>query len=337
VKAAELWFDGRGGVDLREAEVPAPGPGQVRVASLVGAISAGTELLFYRGELRGGVPVDAALPGYRGEISYPMRYGYATVGVVEAAGRGVEPGLEGRLVFSFTPHASAFLCGAADALPVPGGLSAEDAAFFANMETAVTLVLDGRPGLSDRVSVFGLGVVGLCTTALLARFPLSRLRAFDLLGPRRDAAAAVGAEALDPCDAPAATEDVVFELTGSPAALGPALAAAAFSGLLVIGSWYGERPFFEGLAGGGAALGTAFHRGRVRVLASQVSSIDPSLSGRWDRERRREAAWDAIRAVGPSRWVTHRYPLERAGDAYALLAGRPSEAIQVLLAHARSG
>jgi threonine dehydrogenase-like Zn-dependent dehydrogenase len=202
-------------------------------------------------------------------------------------------------------------------------------------------VLDGHPGLSDRISVFGLGTIGLSVMGLLSRFPLVRLRAYDLYPLRREAAAAMGASAADPRAEPPlpGTEDIVFELTGSPEALGAAVSAAAFSGLVVLGSWYGAKPFVERLGSpaqpdpGQSARGTAVHRSRVRIVASQVSTIDPSLSGRWDRQRRFETAWNAIRALGPSRWVTHRVPFKRAGEAYRALAERPGESIQVLLTY----
>ena len=331
MRARELWFDGRGHVEIRSASLPCPGRGQVLVETVVSAISAGTELLFYRGILQGKVAVDATFKSLGSEPAYPMRYGYAAVGVVNETGDGVDPDLKGTPVFSFSPHASAFLADISEVLPVPDGLDPDDAAFLANMETAVTLVLDGQPRLQDRVSVFGLGVVGLCTTALLARFPLARLRAYDPIGLRREAAAALGAETMECLGPELTTEDLVFELTGCTDALGPAVAAAAYSGLVVIGSWYGAAPFASGLAAEAAVGNTAFHRGRVRMLASQVSSIDPSLSGRWDRERRLSAAWEAVRTIRPSRWITHRVPLTRAEEAYALLSGKRSEAIQVLL------
>ena len=327
--ARELWFDGHRHVTVAETELPCPGPGQVLVETVASAISAGTELLFYRGIVQGKVAVDATLKSLGPKPDYPIRYGYASVGVVREAGDGVDPRLRGGLVFSFSPHASAFLAAADEVLPVPAGVSPEDAAFLANMETAVTLVLDGQPGLHDRVSVFGLGVVGLCTTALLARFPLARLRAYDPIVRRREAASALGAEAREAPGPETMTEDLVFELTGSADALGSAVAAAAYSGLVVIGSWYGTQPFVSGLEAAGA--NTAFHRGRVRILSSQVSTIDPSLSGRWDRRRRLSAAWAELRVIRPSRWVTHRVPLDRAEEAYALLAQGRCEAIQVLL------
>ena len=62
----------------------------------------------------------------------------------------------------------------------------------------MNLVLDSRPLLGERAGVFGLGVIGLLTAGLLARFPLASLRGWDLHPLRREAAAFFGVTAEDP-------------------------------------------------------------------------------------------------------------------------------------------
>jgi NADPH:quinone reductase-like Zn-dependent oxidoreductase len=83
----------------------------------------------------------------------------------------VDPAWVNRLVFAFQPHSSHFLATPQELLPLPEGLPAEDAVFLPNMETAVNFVMDGNPRIGERAAVFGQGIVGLLTTALLARFP----------------------------------------------------------------------------------------------------------------------------------------------------------------------
>ena len=53
--------------------------------------------------------------------------------------------------------------------------------------------LSDGPSADAALSSFGLGIVGLTTTALLARFPLARLSAYDLFPLRRNAAASLWA------------------------------------------------------------------------------------------------------------------------------------------------
>jgi 2-desacetyl-2-hydroxyethyl bacteriochlorophyllide A dehydrogenase len=328
VTRQSLWFEGSSRVSLRDEQLAGPGPGEVLVHTTLCAISAGTEMLFYRGTLEPGAEIDSLLADYRRPITWPLRYGYASVGIVVAAGDGVPPATVGRTVFGFVPHATAFTARLDDLVEVPAGIAPEDAAFFASAETAATLTLDTAPLLGERITVFGLGVVGLLTTGLLSRFPLSRLTGVDPHALRRHAAEERGALTRDPraAEGPRGTEDACLELSGSPDGFRAAVAACGFAGRLVVGSWYAA-------AGRGAlgAFDTAFHRKRLRMLASQVSTIDPALSGRWDRERRRAAAWEAIRALQPSRLVTHRVPFGSAEEAYRIVSETPEEALQVLL------
>ena len=329
MQAAVYVGDGR--IAVEEVPCPEPGPGEVLVRTLVNAISSGTEMLFYRGELEEGIEVDTALDGYRRRLEYPLPYGYASVGRITHTGPDVDTRREGELVFAFVPHASAFRVDAHRAVPVPQGIEAEDAAFLAAAETAVNLVLDASPLLGERVSLFGLGVVGLLTAGLLAGFPLSSLTAWDLLPRRRQAAAMLGVIAADPSTSPppVGSEDLAIDVSGSPAGFRFALASCRFSGRLVVGSLYGTRARRATLE----AFDTAFHRNRVRIISSQVSTIDPALSARWTHQRRLEAAWSALRTLRPSRLITHRTPFALAAEAYRLIAGAPGETIQVMLVH----
>lgn len=329
-----LLFSAPFQVSLCEERFPAPGPGQALVCTRLSAISSGTEMLVYRGQFPPDLPLDAGLPALGGVFSYPVRYGYASAGEVVELGPGVEREWQGRRVFSFQPHASHFLAPVEELLPLPDALSFEEAVFLPNMETAVTLVLDGQPLLGERVLVFGQGVVGLLATALLARFPLAELVTLDRFPLRREASLALGASAsLEPEDLSQELgrrmpqgADLSFEVSGAPEALDQAIAATGFAGRVVIGSWYGTKPACLDLGG-------SFHRSRMRLISSQVSSLDPGLSGRWTKARRLETVWEMLARVEPSSFITHRFPLERAAEAYRLLDENPEEALQVVLTY----
>ena len=113
-------------------------------------------------------------------------------------------------------------------------------------------------------------------------------------------------------------------MSGSPAALDGAVAATGFRGRVVIGSWYGDRPVE-------VALGGTFHRSRMALISSQVSTIDPQWSGRWTRERRSAVAWRLLRDVDVEPLVTHRFSFADAAAAYELVDQHPADTIQVLL------
>jgi len=331
-----LYFTGPGQVEVQPEGFSPPGPGEILVQTELSAISAGTEMMLYRGHFPPDLPVDENLPALAGAFRYPFRYGYAAVGRVLELGAGVDPAWQERRVFAFQPHASHFIAKPEELMPLPANLGSAEAVFLPNMETAVNLVMDGAPLIGEQVVVFGQGIVGLLTTALLARFPLASLVAVEGISLRRQAALELGVHmCLDPeaenemARLPALQPlgaDLVFELSGSPAALDQAIAAAGYAGRVLIGSWYGQKRATLNLGG-------RFHRSRIRLISSQVSSLSPELSGRWSKARRFEVAWEMLRQVKPARFITQRIPFAQAAQAYQLLEQRPEDTIQVVLAY----
>ena len=341
-----LYFTGPGEVDLREEPLPEPAGDQLRVRTELSAISPGTELLVYNGNVPTELAADPNLDALSGSLSYPLKYGYAAVGVVEAVGEAVDADWLGRRVFAFHPHESHFCATAEELYPLPEGISAERATLLPTVETAVTLVQDGEPKLGERAIVFGQGLVGLVTTALLSQFPLERLATVDYSADRRALSRELGAtesvhpEALDdalplPGDAssdsqPAAGEavgtDLTYELSGNPEALDAAVSATGYDGRIVVGSWYGTKPTELDLGG-------RFHRSRISLTSSQVSTIDPGLRGRWDRERRMELAWQQLTDCGLGELVTDCYPITEAPAAYDALAASTDGMVGTLFSY----
>ncbi len=324
---------------MHEEFLPTPAPDQVVVETQVSAISPGTEMLLYRDQAPAGIPLDETIPDLAGDFSYPFKYGYAAVGRVVGRGADVDPEWHNRLVFAFHPHESHFLASPAGLIPVSAGVSPEEAAFLPNMETAVNFLMDGQPLIGEQVLVFGQGVVGLLTTALLARFPLARLVTLDRYPLRRKQSLDVGAHiSLDPAAQDVLEQvsslvhkggfypgaDLTYELSGDPGALDQAIAVTGFNGRVVIGSWYGQKR-------ADLDLGGRFHRSRVRLISSQVSTIAPEWSGRWNKSRRLDLAWHMLQKVKPAQLITHRFPITQASQAYALLDQHPEKAIQVML------
>lgn len=344
-------------MELLEETLPAPGADAVLVETLCSAISAGTEMLMYQGHfprdaatgLSASPEIDSVISSLRGGLKYPLAFGYACVGVVRETGSQVDKSWRDRLVFAFQPHTSHFISNPESFFNIPHSLNPETACFLPNMETAVNLVQDAAPILGERVLVLGQGVVGLLTASLLNEFPLEALVTADCYELRRKASLNLRvSSSLDPnsesfqreaqelIDKPVNQDlinhsaytrrkfDLAFELSGDPAALNEALALTAFGGRIIIGSWYGgKRSEID--------LGGTFHRSRIRLISSQVSTIAPELSGRWDKTRRFDVAWKALERIKPEKWITHHFPIHRAGEAYHLLDENPQETIQVML------
>lgn len=319
-----VWFEAPRRVQVRRDPVPEPAAGEVRVRTRVSAISTGTELAAYRGQLDPDWVRDETLGALReGGFRYPFRYGYASVGTVDRLGPEAGAGAPspGERVFGFVPHQSVFCVPAGDLLPVPAGLPDERAALFPYLETGVNLLLDGAPKIGDRVAVVGQGVLGLALTALLARFPLGGLISVEPRPERRERSLEFGARASVP--PLAAREEVrsafgggaelVFEVSGNRAGLDLAIRLAAREGRVIAGSWLAGAPT-------PLDLGGWFHRGRVRIVSSQVSRL-PRLGPSWTVERRRGVAWSLLADVPLESLVSRRLPLAEAGVAYAALDG----------------
>jgi threonine dehydrogenase-like Zn-dependent dehydrogenase len=113
---------------------------------------------------------------------------------------------------------------------------------------------------------------------------------------------------------------VVFEATGHPAALDGALALAAFEGRVVVVSNYGARR-------APVDLGPRFHRRRLRLISSQVSTVAPSHRARWDSQRRFRLVTELLAELPLEQLVDRRVLLDDTPALFAELdraAGAPS-------------
>jgi 2-desacetyl-2-hydroxyethyl bacteriochlorophyllide A dehydrogenase len=323
-KRQALYFESPRQISVREEEIPPLEAHQALVRTTLSAISAGTEMLLYRGQFPQDMALDASIASLENQDGYPIKYGYAAVGVVEQVGKGLDSAWLGKRVFSFQPHHSYFVAGPDDVFIVPPEIPNEDAVFLPNMETAVNLVMDARPLIGERVIIFGQGIVGLLTTALLRQFPLEKLVVVDPVPMRREAALALG---VDAAHAPETFDesdfDLALELSGAPVALNAALEKVGYGGRIVVGSWYGQKPV-------SLDLGGRFHRDRIQIVSSQVSTIAPLFSARWDKPRRLAQAWQMLGRVKPSQWISLRSPLREAGQVYAMLDTNPQDILQVI-------
>ncbi len=334
--AQQLWFTGQQQIEVRSSEIELPTTGEVVVEVICSAISAGTEMLVYRGQLPAEIALDANIQSLQNQ-TYPLQYGYACVGTVVQLGDGVEEFWLGQAVFAFQPHASHFISAVENLIPVPNDIAAEDAVFLANMETAVNLLQDGKPIIGERVLVLGQGIVGLLLSSLLAQMPLGELLVADKWAVRRKIAAQLGAKTFDPLLAEERNThqqrlseiqgaDLIYELTGVPDVLNLAVDFSGYHSRIVIGSWYGTKsaPVY---------LGGAAHRNRLQITTSQVSSLSPELTGRWTKARRFEVTWDMIRRIRPSQFVSQRVALEDAPAVYQQLDQQPETLIQALFVY----
>jgi Threonine dehydrogenase and related Zn-dependent dehydrogenases len=323
-----LYFTAPRTVEPRPVSVD-PAATEVVVETDVSAISAGTELLVYRDEAPDDLPVDETIDAFDDSFEYPLRYGYAAAGRVVDTGSEVSDAWLDRQVFGFHPHQTRFAAAPDDLVVLPDDVSPAHGSLLPTVETATNLVLDSEPRLGESVVVFGAGVVGLCTTRLLSAFPLADLTVVEPIADRRETATAMGADRVVTPETAAAElgdRDLALELSGQPAVLNDAIDAVGYDGRIVVGSWYGDKR-------APIDLGGAFHRDRIELVSSQVSTIDPPRRGRWDRERRFDTAVEWLDRLDCERLISHQVPFTEAADAYELLNERAESALQVVLTY----
>lgn len=311
MRAHRVVFVAPGRVELTEVDAGEPGDGEVAVRTYWSGISSGTELLAYRGELDPGLVLDETIGTLSGTFTYPFPYGYSCAGVVE---RGALPA--GTPVFAFHPHQDRFVAAGDDLVPV-GALPLRLATLFPLVETALQISLDAGPVLGEVVVVTGLGAVGLLT-ALLLRRAGARVVGVEPRGWRRELATELGVAACHPegvgervaAETGGAGAPLAVEASGNPEALVASLPLLAHEGTALIASWYGTKPVT-------LPLGGEFHRRRLTIRSTQVSTIPAGLSGRWTVARRRAAALALTADLPLAALATHEFPVVEAAAAFA--------------------
>lgn len=335
VQSRALWFTGPQSIEVGYVPVGSLPPNGVLVRTLFSGISGGTEMLAYRGELDPDLPRDDTIGALGGTFRYPFQYGYSCVGtVVETRG----PIDKGTLVFAFHPHQEVFVADATDVValstddadPLGAPVDARLATLFPLIETALQISLDAGPVAFERVAVFGLGTVGLLTALLLQRAG-ARVVGVDPAPDRRGVADQLGVTA---CDPRAVAETLrgeplalAVEASGSPAALASTLPLLGHEGTVLVASWYGTKPVE-------LPLGAEFHRRRLTVRSTQVSSIASHLSARWTVGRRRDVTRRLLTELPLEAFATHTFDVARAADAYAAIDAGSDGLIHAALGYA---
>ena len=269
-----LWYSGPGQAEIRTETLPSPGPEEVRVRTAWGAISRGTEALIFAGRVPPSEFARMRAPFMAGDFPFPVKYGYAVVGTIEAGSAD----LIGRNVFVLHPHQTLFDVPRTGVALLPDEIPPRRAVLAANMETALNAVWDGAPAPADRIAIIGAGVIGSLVAFLCARIPGAEVTLVDVVPARAEIARALGVAFAAAHNAP--TEcDCVFHASGSAAGLATAISCAGDEAMIVELSWYGADTV-------AVPLGAAFHSRRLRLVSSQVGRVSGSHRPRWTTGRR---------------------------------------------------
>lgn len=273
VSARALWFPKAGVASLRDETVSMAGEDAVLVRTLYSGISRGTEALVFQGNVPESEEERMRGPHMSGSFSFPVKYGYASVGEVIAG----PARLKGRTVFCLHPHQDVFSVSAEMVNLLPEHIPPSRAVLGANMETALNIIWDAGVLPGDRVAVFGAGVVGS-----LVAYIASGICGTEtvLIDPNPDRLALADALGISFRNSGYEGEfDVGINASGSGEALSEAIGHAGHEARIVEASWHGDKPVT-------LPLGGPFHARRLSIVSSQVGTIPPGQRARWSFSRR---------------------------------------------------
>jgi threonine dehydrogenase-like Zn-dependent dehydrogenase len=184
------------------------------------------------------------------------------------------------------------------------------------VETALQISLDAGSVAHQPVVVMGLGAVGILAAALLQRAG-ARVLAADPLPWRRAVAQSFSISSFDPMELRTHVDDLtegrgttlIVEVSGNPKALSEALELAAHEGTVLVASWFGTKPV-------PLLLGGAFHRRRLTLRSTQVSTIPARLTAGWTKKKRMQTALSLMKELPLNLLATHEFPLSEVSHAF---------------------
>jgi len=352
-RTGELW--------LAEVDPPKAAPHGARVRTRASLLSAGTEKLMLDLARKGMVGKARARPDLvrrvlqkvrqegvlrtfeqvRDKLNVPVPMGYACAGVVaDAEGAGaLVPGMRVACAgATYACHAEMNWVPRNLVVPLPDRVSFEEGAFATIGAIALQAVRQAEVRLGDRVVVIGLGLIGnLC--AQLAAAHGARVVGFDLSASRTAQAERLG------CQRVSNTEDDVREQTrsatdgfgadavivaasapGDPGPLSLAVELARMRGRVIVVGLVGmEIPREEAYAKElDVRMSMSYGPGRYDPTYEEGGQDYPYAYVRYTEQRNMLAFLETVEdgrvSLGPL--ISHRFPIDRALDAYALLGGR---------------
>jgi predicted dehydrogenase/threonine dehydrogenase-like Zn-dependent dehydrogenase len=277
----------------------------------------------------------------RSKLDQPVALGYCNVGRVVELGRCVDGFLLGDRVVSNGKHAELVSVPRNLCARIPDGVSDEQASFTVLAAIGLQGIRLVNPTLGECVVVTGLGLIGLLTVQML-RAQGCRVLGIDFDRTRLAMARRFGAEVVNPH----AGEDVLAVaqafsrgrgvdaviITASTKSNEPVSQAANMCrkrGRIVLvgvtGLELSRADFYEKELS--FQVSCSYGPGRYDSAYEEGGQDYPVGFVRWTEQRNFEAVLDLLADghldVGPL--VSHRFALERADEAYALLSsGAPS-------------
>ncbi len=328
-------------VEIRELPRPTAGPGEVLIKVRAAGICGSDMHLYDTGRLGPIVLKDPHVPGHEmsGEIA-AVGNGVTTLQVGQRV--VLEPGfacghckmcrsgrynLCGGVRFLGVPPnhgciAEYVVAPAQWVYPIPDALSFTAGATVEPLVVGLQAAAQGRVGPESQVAIFGAGMIGLvCLEAALSH-GAEHIWVIDVMEKRLALAKELGAQVINARGADVVQElkrvtgggpDVIMEATGAPPAITSAFKAAAKGATFVAVGFIEDQTMaldYTAIVRSGVRIETLFRYANLFPLAIDISV------------RRKDRL---------ARFVTDRFPLEKAADAFATAHARGENTIKVMV------
>jgi predicted dehydrogenase len=360
-----------GKTTVKDVPAPAARPGMALVRTAASLVSAGTERMvveFAEKSLIGKARsrpdlVRQVLDKARREgllttvqaafnrLDQPMALGYSSAGTIVALGEGLTGFKVGQRVAcaggGYAVHAEYALVPRNLLVPLPDNVDFESAAFTTLGAIALHGFRLAEPQVGERVAVIGLGLLGLLTAqiaasagchvlgididssrvALAASLGLSACSRDQAVESNQAFTSARGADAVLICaDTPSADP---VELAGVIARDRGRVVATGAVGLTIPRKIYYEKElsFINSRSYGPGRYDASYEEGGQDYPLGHV---------RWTEGRNLEAVVELLgsRKLNVEHLITHRFPIEKAPEAYEIITGKKKEPfLGVLLAY----
>jgi predicted dehydrogenase/threonine dehydrogenase-like Zn-dependent dehydrogenase len=350
-------------IAVRDLPAPAVSQGRVIVATAASLISSGTEryvtqlaqssLLAKARQRPDHVKrvlqkiqqegLRSTIDQVRARLSEPMALGYAAAGIVLECARDVQELKAGDRVAIAAPHAGIVAVGKNLCARVPDGVSFDRAAYTSVAAIALQGVRLAKATLGESVLVIGLGLVGQISVALL-KAQGCRVFGTDVDPRKLDLALEFGADGVAtgaPADAVKAFSGagvdavVITAATASNEPIEFAAAACRPKGRIVLVGVVGlnvpRAPFFEKELE--FTVSSSLGPGRKDPDYEDKGIDYPIGHARWTAQRNMQAVLDLMAAgkLPVEKLTTHRFPIERALDAYGLVTTASEPHLGIIL------
>lgn len=350
-------------------DIPCPRvlPGHVLLRTICTLVSAGTEKMlvdFGKANLidkarqqpdkvkmvLDKVKTDGLMPtveAVRNKLDQPLPMGYCNVGIVMEVGAGVSQFKVGDRVASNGKHAEVVCVPENLCVKVPESVSDEAAAFTVLGAIALQGIRLVQPTLGETIVVTGLGLIGLVTVQLLKAHGC-RVLGIDLDPNKLALARQLGAETVDVgagedpiavaeqfsrgrgvdaviITASAKTNEIVHQAALMCRKRGRIILVGVVGLELSRADFYEKELSFQ--------VSCSYGPGRYDPSYEEGGQDYPLAFVRWTEQRNFEAVLDMIAEgrLDSEALISHRFTLDKAVEAYALVGGGAGASLGIIL------